>query len=196
MSIGPSFCADGSLISIALDEKGGVASSRTIEAAHDIDAQPLFGMPAMVGRTAWFVSYTGQLRGYDLSGTVAKPSGTASVGAAPGGDPEWRPGGWQVIASDAAGMLYVLMSPHGREGSHKDGGTEVWVVDPVANRQVHRIDLQGPGLSIGVTGEAAPQLIVARPDGNLAVFDAASGALVRDLGATVAHNPFLIVPVR
>lgn len=192
-----SFCADGSMISLQLDEKGAVASSVTLPAVHDVDKQPLFGMPAMVGKTAWFVSYTGQLRGFDFSGPVARPlPGSSSVGTADGGAPEWRPGGWQVIASDAAGLLYVLMSPNGREGSHKDGGTQVWVVDPVANRQVRRIDLGGLASSIAVTREAAPRLIVSRPDANIDVFDAQSGARVHGLGATAAFNPIVLTPAQ
>lgn len=191
-----SLCADGSMVSIVLDEKGAVASSRTVAAVQDIDRQPLFGMPAMIGRTAWFVSYYGELRGVDLSGPVARPVGKASVGTAPGGDPEWRPGGWQVIASDSQGLLYVLMSPNGREGSHKDGGTQVWVVDPVKNKQVRRIDLGGVASSIAMTAEATPQLVITRPDGDVAVFDPATGAPVRDLGATVGFNPLVIMPVR
>lgn len=191
-----SLCADGSMISIALDAQGAVASSKTIENVQDIDNQPLFGSPAMVGKTAWFVSYYGELRGFDLSGPVARPLPPLSVGTAPGGDPEWRPGGWQVIASDAKGLLYVLMNPHGREGSHKDGGTEVWVIDPATGKQLNRIALGAPAVAIGVTREAAPQLVVARGDGDIAVFDAASGAAVRDLGATTTYNPLIIMPVQ
>jgi methylamine dehydrogenase heavy chain len=163
----------------------------------DIDKQPLFGMPALVGKTAWFVSYYGQLQAVDLSGALAKPlPGKASVGSAEGGAPEWRPGGWQVIASDAGGLLYVLMSPNGREGSHKDGGTEVWVIDPVANKRLRRIDLGGVAGSIAVTREAAPRLVVSRPDAQVDVFDAATGGLVRHLGATIGANPILLVPAQ
>jgi methylamine dehydrogenase heavy chain len=191
-----SLCADGSMISLVLADNGTVASSQVVENAHDIDTQPLFGMPAMVGKTAWFVSYTGQLRGYDLSGDVARPLAKAAhVGTAEGGSPEWRPGGWQVIASDAAGLLYVLMSPNGREGSHKDGGTEVWVVDPVADKRMRRIDLGGLASSIAVTREANPGLIVARPDGQIDVFSASDGALQRKLGATAAFNPTVMTVV-
>jgi methylamine dehydrogenase heavy chain len=191
-----SMCADGSMMSLVLAADGTVASSRVIEGAHDIDTQPLFAMPAMVGKTAWFVSYTGQLRGYDLSGETARPlARPAHVGKAEGGAPEWRPGGWQVIASDAAGLLYVLMSPNGREGSHKDGGTEVWVVDPVADKRLRRIDLGGLASSITVTREASPSLIVARPDGQIDVFSAADGTLLRKLGATAAFNPTVLTAV-
>lgn len=191
-----SLCADGSMISLVLAADGTVASSKVIENAHDIDTQPLFGMPAMVGRTAWFVSYTGQLRGYDLSGETARPlPAPAHVGTAEGGAPEWRPGGWQVIASDAAGLLYVLMSPNGREGSHKDGGTEVWVVDPVADKRLRRIDLGGLASSIAVTREASPALIVARPDGQIDVLSAEDGTLRQRLGATAVFNPTVITVV-
>ena len=190
-------CADGSMMSVTLDDKGAVASSQTFAGFQDIDKQPLYGMPAMVGRTAWFVSYYGELRGVDLSGAVAKPlPAKATVGSAAGGTPEWRPGGWQVIASDAKGLLYVLMNPNGREGSHKDGGTEVWVVDPVANTRGRRIDLGGVAVSITVTREASPSLVVSRHDGKIDVFNAQTGQLVRHLGATAGANPMLLVPAQ
>ncbi|MBK9589369.1 MAG: amine dehydrogenase [Sphingomonadales bacterium] len=111
------FCADGTLTSISLDTEGKVASTTTTKPIHDIDNQAMFGMPAMVGKTAWFVTYRGIVRGIDLSGPVAKPlKKDFSVGTADGGQPEWRPGGWQVIASDLTGRLYVLMSPYGPGG--------------------------------------------------------------------------------
>ncbi|GLV28364.1 hypothetical protein TomTYG75_08870 [Sphingobium sp. TomTYG75] len=188
-----SLCADGSIFSVTLDEKGQAASSSSVARVQDIDRQPLFGTPAMVGRTAWFVSYYGMVQGIDLSGPVARPlPGAFSVGKADGGAPQWRPGGWQVIASDAKGLLYVLMSPNGKEGSHKDGGTEVWVIDPVRKMRLSRIALKGQGLAIAVTREDAPQLIVARADGVIDVHDAATGAFLRTLGATVAANPIVI----
>lgn len=190
------FCADGSLTSIELDEKGGVKSSKTLMKVHDIDNQPMFGMPAMVGRTAWFVTYKGQLRGFDLSGTVAKPvPGALSLGQADGAAPEWRPGGWQVITSDAAGLLYVLMSANGKEGSHKDGGNEVWVFDPAKKARVARIALRAPAISIEVTREAKPGLVVARGDGVIDVHELPSGAFVRTLGANAAHSPMTLTAV-
>lgn len=191
-----SFCADGSMFSVTLDDKGQVASSKTIAKVQDIDKQPLFSTPAMMGRTGWFVSYYGQVQGFDFSGPVPRPlPGAFSVGTAEGGAPEWRPGGWQVIAADAKGLLYVLMSPNGREGSHKDGGTEVWVIDPAKKARVARFPLRSVGMAVGVTPEDTPHLIVARADGVIDVHDAATGVFVRSLGATVAANPILITPV-
>lgn len=184
------FCADNTVTTIQLGDDGKLANTITSKPVLDIDKQPLFGMPAMVGRTAWFLSYYGQLRAFDLAGPVAKPLGKPfSVGTAEGGTPEWRPSGWQVMASDAAGKLYVIMSPSGREGSHKDGGTEVWVIDPVKQARVARIPLQAPAISIEVTREAAPRLIVSRIDAVIDVHDAATGAFVHSLGNRTAFNP-------
>jgi methylamine dehydrogenase heavy chain len=183
-------CADGTMTSLQLDANGKLAKTVTSKPIVDIDKQPLFAMPAMVGKTAWFVSYHGQLRGFDLSGPVAKPVGKEfTVGTAEGGKPEWRPGGWQVIASDAAGKLYVLMSPSGREGSHKDGGTEVWVIDPTKKVRVARIPLKGVGSAIEVTREAEPRLIVARIDAVIDVYDATNARFLHSLGTSVAFNP-------
>ena len=188
-----SLCADGSLFSVTLDANGAAASSKSVPKVQDIDNQALFGTPAMIGTTAWFVSFHGMIQGFDLSGTVARPlPGSFSVGTADGGAPEWRPGGWQVINADAAGKLYVLMSPYGKEGSHKDGGTEVWVVDPAKKARTLRIPLKGQTLAIAVTKETTPHLVAAQASGEIDIYDAASGAFVRSLGATVAANPILI----
>lgn len=188
-----SFCADGSLISVKLGPDGQAVSSKVVENIHDIDNQPLFGTPAWQGQTAWFVSYHGRIQGFDFSGDVGKAiPGAFDLGTAEGAAPEWRPGGWQVIATDSAGKLYVLMSPNGREGSHKDGGTEVWVADPAKKARVARIALRGIASAIGLTKEAKPQLIVARADGVIDVHDAATGAFVRSLGTAGGANPILI----
>ena len=192
-----SFCADGSLFSVALDETGKAVSSATIKAVQDIDHQALFSTPAWVGKTAWFVSQRGLIQGFDFSGTLAKViPGPFSVGTAEGGAPEWRPGGWQVINADAAGRLYILMNPAGREGSHKDGGTEVWVFDPVKKVRLARIPLKAQSIAVAVTREDVPHLVLSRADGVIDIYDAAGGAFVRTLGATVAFNPIVITPVQ
>lgn len=188
-----SLCADGSLLSVNLGPDGQAVASRTVENFHDVDKQPLFGTPAWQGQTAWFVSYYGRLQAFDFSGNVGKAlPGAFDLGSAAGAAPEWRPGGWQVIATDTVGKLYVLMSPNGREGSHKDGGTEVWVADPVTKTRTARIALRGLATAIGLTKEAKPQLIVARADGEIDVHDAATGTFVRSLGKAGGDNPLVI----
>ena len=183
-------CADGTLSTITLDAAGQATTTVTSpKPVNDLDQDPMFMMPAMVGRTAWFVTFKGQLHGFDFSGAAARDLGTFSLGTAPGAAPEWRPGGWQVVTSDKAGRVYVLMNPNGRDGSHKDGGSDVWVMDPVKRVLVQRITLETPGVSIEATQQAQPRLVVARADGVLDVYDVASGKLERSLGSSITFSP-------
>jgi len=190
-----SLCADGTMTSIALDAAGKAGPAVTSAAFNTIDDDPLFMTPAMVGRTGWFVSFKGNLRAIDFAGAAAKDLGSFALPAQTGGAPEWRPGGWQVISADRAGLLYVLMNPKGAEGSHKDGGTEAWVIDPKAKTLVRRIALKNHSVSIEATQQAKPLLVASRPDGSLDVYDAASGSFVRTI-ASVAHDPMTMTAVR
>jgi methylamine dehydrogenase heavy chain len=190
-----SLCADGTMTSVTLDPAGRAGPALTSKAFNDIDKDALFMSPAMVGRTAWFASFTGNIRGIDLSGNAARDLGMFALPKQAGGDPEWRPGGWQVITADKAGLLYVLMTPHGKEGSHKDGGTEVWVIDPARKTLVRRIALKNHSVSIEATQQANPLLVASKPDGSLDVYDAATGAFQRTI-VGVVHDPMTMTAAR
>ncbi|ABQ70703.1 MULTISPECIES: amine dehydrogenase large subunit [Sphingomonadales] len=190
-----SLCADGTMTSIELDDAGKVAASSTSKPINDIDHDPMFMTPAMVGKTAWFVTFKGNIHGLDLANAKARDLGVFPMPKEKTAEGEWRPGGWQVISADAAGRLYVLMNPAGKEGSHKDGGSEVWVVDPARKQRVARIPLQNPAVSVEVTAQSAPLLVASRSDGSLDVYDAASGAFQRTL-AQVVHDPMTMTASR
>lgn len=190
-----SLCADGTMTSIALDAAGKAGPAVTSAVFNDIDDDPLFMTPAMVGRTGWFVSFKGDVRAIDFSGAAAKDLGSFALPKQDGGEPEWRPGGWQVISADRAGLLYILMNPKSGEGTHKDGGTEAWVVDPKTKTLVRRIALRNHSVSIEVTQQEKPLLVASRPDGSLDVYDAASGAFVRTI-VSVVHDPMTMTAAR
>ena len=190
-----SLCADGTLSSITLDETGNAAKTTSSKPFNDIDKDPMFMMPAMVGKTAWFVTFLGNFRGIDLSGDTAKVGPAFSITKPAGGQPEWRPGGWQVISADPSGKLYVLMNPAGREGSHKDGGTEVWVVDPAKKALVLQVPLRNHSVSVEVTQRDKPMLVASRPDGLLDVYDAATGTFIHSIGG-VSSDPMTMTAVR
>jgi methylamine dehydrogenase heavy chain len=87
------------------------------------------------------------------------------------------------------------MSPAGKEGSHKDGGSEVWVIDPASGKRTSRIELPNGATSIALTHDAAPRLIAMRLDGPIDLFDAASGKLIHSLGSSIAYNPTVTIGV-
>ena len=160
-----SLCADGTLMTVLLDAAGAARSTTSSKAVNDIDNDPWFMTPAMVGRTAWFVSFKGKLRGFDLSGD--KPRDLGGFAMVPGDAAKgYRPGGWQVASADAAGRVYVLMDPNGEPGSHKNGGTEVWVADTAKKAVARKVAMKNHKLSFEATAGAKPHLVAARSDGN------------------------------
>lgn len=189
-------CSDGTMTTIALGADGKAGATTTSSKVNEIDNDAMFMMPTMVGKTAWFATFKGNIHGIDLSGAVARDLGSFAIAPASGGTPEWRPSGWQLITSDAAGRLYVLMNSNGREGGHKDGGTEVWVIDPVKKLRLQRLVLKAPAVSIEATKQPVPTLVAARPTGELDIYDAASGKLTKSLGGTITLSPMTMTAVQ
>jgi methylamine dehydrogenase heavy chain len=93
----------------------------------------------------------------------------------------WRPGAQQVGALHRGlGRLYVPMH-QGGEGTHKDGGTELWVFDMASHHRVARWPMKVHGLTriiaLEVSQDDAPLLFAATETAQLAVIDARSGQL-------------------
>lgn len=187
-------CGDGTMLSIALDVRGQLVSTTSTAPFNDIDHDAMFMRPALAGRTAWFATFRGKLQPVDMSGAVARPGAALRIAAQPGGAPEWRPGGMQIITADASGRLYVLMNPNGAEGSHKDGGTEVWLIDPASQAVIRRIPLAVRSLSIAATHEPQPKLAALGIDRALRVYDPETGALARSVPA-VGLSPLSLAVV-
>lgn len=187
-----SLCADGTMASIRLNAKGEAESTVSSKPFNDIDNNPMFMVPARIGGTAWFATFQGDIRGIDLSGTIARDLGAFSMPREKTAEGEWRPGGWQIITASDAGLLYVLMSPAGKEGSHKDGGSQIWVVDPKAKQRISRFTLQNAAFTIQVTHGNAPRLVAGLSDGAFDVYDALTGKFQHHLGK-LTHNPYVMV---
>lgn len=187
-------CGDGTMLSIALDEHGKLVSTQSTAAFNDIDNDPMFMRPAVAGSTTWFVTFRGKLQPVDTSGQVAHAGSAFLIPKQSGGAPEWRPGGMQILAADAHGRLYVLMNPNGSDGTHKDGGSEVWLLDPREHAIVRRIPLAARSISIAATHESQPKLAVLGIDRTLRVYDPESGTLLRSIPA-VGLSPFSLAVV-
>lgn len=186
-----SFCSGGTLLSVQLDEQGRVQHRYETAAFNNLDSDPLFTASALFGGVRYFPSFHGRLQPLDLS--AAEPKVLPSWSLVTSGEERdnWRPSGLQLIAAGDEGRLYVLMQPDGREGSHKEPGTEVWVFDPKLRTRVSRIRLVRPGTSIEVTHDAAPLLLVATND-QLDVYGLPYGNLVRSLDAQARRGGVLL----
>lgn len=196
-----SLCGDGSLANVAVPASGPAKITHTkpfFDAAND----PIFddGFVDRATGKALFLSYTGLVYEAKLGtdSTVNPPwsmQKAAGYAAAGTGAQElaWRPGGAQLAAyHKASGKLFVLMHP-GNYWTHKQGGTEIWVLDTKTHALVSRFPLRAvpsSGLgddavpyyaNIGVSQDAKPLLYLLNEEGNDAVLDATTGEVLRKI---------------
>jgi methylamine dehydrogenase heavy chain len=189
-----SLCDNGRLLTVTLDLQGHEASRALSEVLFDPDADPIFvqGVPTSNGYA--FVSFLGQLHEVDFSG--AQPSIQAPwslVSTAERG--QWRPGGTQVAAIHRQlGRLYLPMH-RGGEGSHKQGGTEIWVFDIKTHKRLARWPMAplhlGAVSAVQVSQDESP-LLFAAAGGSVEVFDALTGHL-RHVDKNLGQTPWLFL---
>ncbi len=191
-----SLCGNGTMVSYALDEKGGVVERRVTDVFNDIDHDPMFMKRATVGGIAYFPTYGGRIRPIDLSGRFAKVLESWDLLDARERAAGWRPGGWQLITADARGRLHVLMHENAAPGSHERPGSEVWTFDPETRTRTGRLRLVSPGVSIEAVGGERILLVVVNEAMALDVYDAASGRWLRRIGGGLADSPFALHATR
>lgn len=184
-----SLCGDGTMYSVQLDADGKQESSNRTAKFFDADDDPIMEKAVVHENIAYFPSFDGEIVPVDLSGSVPVPLEAWSiVDGVPGG---WRPGGISVISADSQGRLYVMMHPEGGDGTHKNPGFEIWVVDTEAREVTRRIEMATPVLSIALTRD--DELLVGTTvEMNVDVYDVASGGLRRTLSDFGQQTPFLL----
>lgn len=190
-----SLCESGRLLTVTLDAQGREAGRALSEPFFDTDHDPVFaqGVPTATGYA--FLSFLGTVHEVDLSGAQPRfPAPWSLVSGAERG--VWRPGGVQVGAIQRAlGRLYVPMH-RGGEGSHKEGGTEIWVFDTVSHRRLARWPVAPLGLAsvvaVQVSQDQAPLLFAATSAADVAVLEAGSGRL-RHVEKHLGQTPWMML---
>jgi aralkylamine dehydrogenase heavy chain/methylamine dehydrogenase heavy chain len=148
---------------------------------------PIFACAAFENDTLMFVSFNGNVYSARLDRAnrtfrfgPAWPLVQDAFDRAAG----WVPGGANLIAADGAThRLYVLMHPHGKEGSQGYPAKEIWVFDTDTHRRVARVPANG---AISIAPDRAnpqsPQLL-AIDGNNVQIFDIAKAVpeLVRTI---------------
>ena len=186
-------CADGTMVTHVLNGDGSVQSSVRSEPFIDIDADPIFIKNAELNDVTYFPSYQGRIQPVDFSGEMPIVLDDWQFVPDELQEDNWRPSGWQVIAASDR-ELFVVMQANGEEGSHKSGGSEVWVLDPSAKRLSRRIELHDGGLSIALTRSDPAYLVVTNENMSLDVFDPLSGEHIRNITLGIGAFPFVLYP--
>ncbi len=190
-----SLCDSGRLLTVTLDAQGHEAARAMSKPFFDAGIDPLFVQGIASRRGYTFLTFLGEVHDIDFSGAqpLFAPSWSLVSAAEKG---VWRPGAQQVGAIHRAlGRLYVPMHKGG-EGTHKDGGTEIWVFDLATHQRLARWPVQAQGLApvvaIQVSQDAAPLLFVATEAADVAVFDARSGQL-RHVEKHLGQTPWMLL---
>jgi methylamine dehydrogenase heavy chain len=158
-----SLCGDGSLAMVNLGGSGQAVVNHS-KPFFDATTDPIYENSFIDPNTgkALFLSYTGLVYPAKLGpdAVIEKPwSIQQAAGFAPAGtgvqELAWRPGGGQPAAyHKSSGRLFVLMHM-GTYWTHKQGGTEVWVLDTNTRKLLKRIPLQ-PIPTSGLAGDRPP----------------------------------------
>jgi methylamine dehydrogenase heavy chain len=143
---------------------------------------------ATVGDTIYFPTFRGFLQPVKMADGAPVPGKSWHFAK----DSKSEPSGWQVITADHNGLLYVLMLKGAKEGDHKSGGEQVWVLDPEKQEIVRKIALKTGAISIEVTRAKKPQLAVTNFNMEIDVYDLESDELVRTIGNFLSANPFVL----
>lgn len=181
-------CASGSLATYTLDGSGKLISAKHHKPFFDPINKPVFEKPVIIDGMAYFIGFEGEVYPIDLNGEQPRLGDKWSLLSE--ADKGWRPGGWQLNAGDDNGRLYILMHPEGYNGSHKDGGAELWVYDPKAKKRVAKIPLKTWGVSIMATHGKKPYVLVTNAEMQVDVYQ--DDKYVRTLAAFGQETPFII----
>ena len=185
-------CESGRLLTVTLDAQGHEASRAMSDPFFDPDIDPIFVQGIPIANGFAFLSFLGEVHEVDFSGAQPAFHPAWSLLSAADKAQNWRPGGQQVGAIHRKlGKLFVPMH-RGGEGTHKDGGTEIWVFDMKTHQRVARWPVASqkltPVVAIQVSQDDAPILFAATDRSDVAVFDALTGKLrhvEKQVGQTV-----------
>jgi methylamine dehydrogenase heavy chain len=178
-----SICDSGRLLTITLDSQGHETGRVTSESFFDPDKDPVFAQGVPLADGYAYVSFLGEVHEVNLTQAKAVIRASWSL-VTPAEKGTWRPGGVQIGAVHRAlGKLFVPMH-RGGEGSHKVGGSEIWVFDLKSHQRTARLPVDtramGGVIAVQVSQDAAPLLFAATETADLLIFDARNGQLKHD----------------
>jgi methylamine dehydrogenase heavy chain len=191
-----SLCESGRIQTVTLDAQGHEASRTMSDPFFDADTDPVFvqGVPITGGYA--FLSFLGEVHEVDFTGAQPAFQKPWSLLSAADKAQNWRPGGSQVGAIHRKlGKLFVLMH-RGGEGTHKAGGTEIWVFDMKTHQRVARWPLApqklAAVLAVQVSQDDTPILFAATENADIVVIDALTGEF-RHVEKKFGQTPWLMM---
>ena len=188
-----SVCADGAMLTTQFDDDGKTTEQkRTAKPFFDVEKDPVFALPAMIDKQAYFVSYHGTAYPIDISSSPSNPGGSWPLLTDKDKEEGWRPGGWQPVAGYAPGHLIFVLVHQGGEWTQKAAGPEVWVYDVNDHKRVARIPMPLQSNAILVSQDDNPLLFaLVTSDSKMQVFSALKGRYLGTINE-VSQHPYTL----
>jgi len=178
-----SICESGRLLTVTLNAQGREAARATSEPFFDPDKDPVFAQAIPLSDGYAYVSFLGQVHEIDFTQPkLALRTPWSLVSAGEKGT--WRPGGVQIGAVHRTQRRLFVPMHRGGDGSHKDGGSEIWVFDLKSHERTARFPIDtraaGAAVAVQVSQDLAPLLFIATEKAHLLILDAKTGQLRHD----------------
>jgi methylamine dehydrogenase heavy chain len=186
-------CADGSLLTVRLDDDGRLRSKQRSAPFFDPEQDPVTEKAVRDGERWLFASFEGWIHAVDFSGPEPRVAEPWSLLDDADRADSWRIGGSQHLAIHrASNRLYSLVHQGGVD-SHKDPGSELWVYDLATRKRIQRIELKSPGLTyLGVSMEFGSSWIWPFNQLYDALLSQASELGVANIAVTQDDEPLLV----
>ncbi|HIE1843234.1 amine dehydrogenase large subunit [Pseudomonas aeruginosa] len=185
-------CADGSVATYSFDAALKPSVQRA-EKVFDGQNDPAFEHSGWdrKNQRLHLITYSGKVKSLDLSPAAPKVLSEWSLQTDAEREAGWLPGGWQFshVHSDTQKM-YVLMH-QGKQWTHKNSGSQVWVFDLKSSKKIQTIELQEPAQSIAVSQDANPLLYVIEESTKVLALDPKTGKEKSTVG-TLGFSPQLL----
>lgn len=162
-------CGDGTLAKVEFQPDGSFSVLNKSAPFFDADKDPIQPVAERAGDDLLFVTYDGKVLRMNDSGK--QPVLKDKFHFTQGVDGDWAPGGIQLMAyNEPNQVLFVLMHPDAKDGSHKNPAEEVWALDMKSKKLLFRTSVHDL-VSIMVSNDKDPVLFGMTEEGTVTRYE-------------------------
>lgn len=183
-------CGDGTVMLIGINEDGEEAYRVRSDEFFDVEDDPVYDQPEETAEGWMLTTFGGVSYEVIVNGQAIEISDPwQMITDAEREDPEWWPGGGQLIAiHKELGLLYMIVHVDGDDSTQYDSGRFIWLYDIKTRKKLSEHEFAFEIENIMVTQEKEPLLLVDDDDDNTLVYDAKTMVLQRTIPESVGAN--------
>ena len=172
-------CGDGKVQLVSLDKNGNEQSRLRSADFFSVYKDPIMEKAVRTSKGWVFSTFSGELFRVTVDGKSITTEHLFGLAEKAEG---WRPGGMQPFAYHESGDLLLALMHEGGKHTHKDPGSEIWILDLTGQRLMHRMKLDNMASSIAVSQDESPLIYSVFVGGStLDVYDLVKAKKIRSI---------------